>query len=168
MTNLGINYFLDWIDRAEGTISAFINSDWRGSWRRAGPFGVIAEFVKTLAGFGSHRFIVEPPQSMRGIDLERELFDHGVKLFDRGVNKENGRLYIIFDVKRRQRGWANYLLVRMGCTVVDGHVQDAANYNRWSLTGEGGRNDMPIDRVWARRGMKRPRRKVKSLWDLIP
>ena len=41
---------LDWIDRAEGLISSFVDADWQGAYKGRGGAGALGELVATELG----------------------------------------------------------------------------------------------------------------------
>jgi hypothetical protein len=102
--------YLDWIDRVEGLISSFLNADWKGSSRRAGLAGVIAELGRTISGGNRWRIYVPRDCSWSGAEIERFLESYGVNIWDRGFLGKD----IYFSVKERQADWAEYLLLRRG------------------------------------------------------
>jgi hypothetical protein len=55
----------------------------------------------------------------RGIDVERLLARHGVKVWDRGIAGDD----LYFCVKRRQLKWAEYLLLRAGVPVTSALIE---------------------------------------------
>jgi hypothetical protein len=105
---------LNWIDRLEGLISTIVNADWRGTHRTPGPSGTIIEVVDTVTYQNAPMIRVSKFSSWSGLEIERLLRRHGVKLWDRGVTSQE----IFFRVKRRQVKWAEYLLLRAGVPVV--------------------------------------------------
>jgi hypothetical protein len=111
---LDIPAYFDLIDRFEGMVSTFIHADWRGAWERRGPLGLIAEFVSCLSSHNSPEIRVSRYTAWRGIDVERLLKRHGVKVWDRGII---GPCFY-FRVKQRQVKWAEYVLLRAGVTMV--------------------------------------------------
>lgn len=105
---------LDWIDRVEGVVSTFVNADWNGAYERAGVPGLLSEFGASVTG--QNRWTIEVPRDCgwSGIEIERLLRRHGVKIWGRGFTPKTLRFY----VKRRQANWAEYLLFRRGIPVV--------------------------------------------------
>ena len=113
MDLLDIPASVDQIDRIEGIISTFVNADWEGVFRTKGVEGVIAEFVACLTANNAPKILVSRYSSWRGIDIERLLNRHGIKIWDRGFAGDE----LYFRVKRRQVVWAEYLLLRAGVPV---------------------------------------------------
>ncbi len=105
--------FFDPINRIEGVISTFRNADWDNAYRERGVAGVIAEFVACITSSNAPTITVARGSHWRGIDIERLLKRHGVKVWDRGIAGDD----LYFCVKRRQVEWAEYLLLRAGVPV---------------------------------------------------
>jgi hypothetical protein len=105
---------LNVIDRIEGLVSGFLNADWRSAAQRDGFVGLIGEFAVTLSGRNAWRFHVPRNCGWSGIEMERLLQRHGVKIWDRDFTHD----CLTFRVKRRQANWAEYLLRRRGIPVV--------------------------------------------------
>jgi hypothetical protein len=105
---------LNVIDRIEGLVSGFLNADWRGAVQRDGVAGLIQEFAATTTGHNAWRFYVPRDCGWSGIEMERLLRRHGVKIWDRDFTHD----CLTFRVKRRQANWAEYLLRRRGVPVV--------------------------------------------------
>jgi hypothetical protein len=105
---------LDLISRVEGFVSGFLNADWHGAFQRAGPVGLINEFAASLTGRNAWTFYVPRDCGWSGIEMERLLKRHGVKIWDRGFTRD----CLTFCVKRRQANWAEYLLRRRGIPVL--------------------------------------------------
>jgi hypothetical protein len=122
MDLLDLPAYFDPIDRIEGAISTFVNADWKGAYRRGGLVGLAAEFVACITSHNAPTIYVERNSHWRGIDIERLLRRHGVKIWDRGIAGDN----LYFCVKRRQAKWTEYLLLRAGVPVV-GPIFDARN-----------------------------------------
>lgn len=112
-TLLDVLAYFDPIDRIEGLVSTFLNADWRGAYKRHGRLGVLREFIACIASHNCPTIYIARRSSWRGIDVERLLKRHGVKLWDRGLANRD-ELY--FCVKRRQARWAEYVLKRAGVT----------------------------------------------------
>jgi len=104
---------LDVIDRIEGIVSTFVNADWAGARRRDGGIGVINEFIDCLAFANAPTVRVSRDSSWSGLEIERLLRRHGVKVWNRGIIGDE----LYFCVKRRQARWAEYLLLRAGVPV---------------------------------------------------
>lgn len=104
---------LDIISRIEGVVSTFLNADWRGAARRGGMQGLLRELGASLTASNTWTLYVPRNCGWRGIDIERLLRRHGVKIWGRGFTNE----YLTFRVKRRQANWAEYLLWRRGIPV---------------------------------------------------
>jgi hypothetical protein len=113
MDLLDIPAYFDPIDRIEGLVSTFINADWAGTYRRRGGEGVLMEFVACLTSRNAPTIRISRYSSWHGIDVERLLKRHGVKVWDRGLAGDD----LYFCVKRRQVKWAEYLLMRAGVPV---------------------------------------------------
>jgi hypothetical protein len=113
MDLLDIPSYFDPIDRIEGVLSTFRHADWAGAYRRHGVDGVIAEFFACLTAYNAPTIRVWRYSHWRGIDIERLLRRHGVKIWDRGIAGDD----LYFCVKRRQVKWAEYLLLRAGVPV---------------------------------------------------
>jgi len=105
--------YFDFIDRIEGIVSTFLNADWAGAWRRRGAAGLLTEFIACLTAHNAPVIRVSRYSPWRGIDIERLLRRHGVKVWDRGIAGDD----LYFCVKRRQARWAEYLLLRAGVPV---------------------------------------------------
>lgn len=112
---------IDLIDRFEGIIFNWKNAPWRRSWRERGVPGVLLTFLSCLTEHNVVWMHVSR-YNVRGIDIERMLRRHGVKLGDRSVSSDGHGL--TFNVKRRQEGWCRYLLNRYGCEVKDAPAGD--------------------------------------------
>jgi hypothetical protein len=113
MDLLDIAASFDLIDRIEGAVSTLINADWSGAYNRNGIDGVISEFSACLVSSNAPMIRVSRYSHWRGIDIERLLKRHGVKIWDRGISGDD----LYFRVKRRQVKWAEYLLLRAGVPV---------------------------------------------------
>ena len=105
--------YIDLIDRVEGVFSTFLNADWEGAYQRDGIYGVIDEILACLTSHNAPLIRVARHSHWRGIDIERLLKRHGVKVWDRGIQADD----LYFRVKRRQVKWAEYLLLRAGVPV---------------------------------------------------
>ena len=113
MDLLDIPAYFDPIDRIEGAVSTFLNADWLGAYHTNGITGMILEFVACVTSDNAPTIRVSRFSHWRGIDIERLLARHGVKVWDRGLAGHN----LYFCVKRRQVRWAEYLLLRAGVPV---------------------------------------------------
>ena len=113
MDILDIPEYFDPINRIEGAVSTFLNADWAGAYHRNGVAGVIVEFFACLNAYNAPTIRVSRYSHWRGIDIERLLRRHGVKVWDRGIAGDD----LYFCVKRRQVKWAEYLLLRAGVPV---------------------------------------------------
>jgi len=71
-------------------------------------------FLRQLSGQDSWQFYVPRDCGWSGIEMERLLKRHGVKIWDRDFTRD----CLTFRVKRRQANWAEYLLRRRGIPVV--------------------------------------------------
>jgi hypothetical protein len=105
---------LDVISRIEGFVSGFLNADWHGAFQRGGLTSLVDECAASLVGRNAWRFYVPRDCGWSGIEMERLLKRHGVKVWDRGFTRE----CLTFRVKRRQANWAEYLLRRKGIPVL--------------------------------------------------
>ncbi|MBN1889449.1 MAG: hypothetical protein JW850_15755 [Thermoflexales bacterium] len=111
---LDIPEYFDPINRIEGAVSTFLNADWYGAIERRGLVGgILFEFVACLTNYNAPTIRVARGD-WRGIDIERLLRHHGVKVWDRGLANSDE---IYFCVKRRQVRWADYVLRRAGVPV---------------------------------------------------
>lgn len=135
---LDIARYFDPIDRIEGAISAFIRADWSGAMRRRGAVGLLVEFVACLTAHNSPTIRVSRESRWRGIDVERLLARHGIKVWDRGAS--GTELY--FCVKRRQVKWAEYVLLRAGVPLTSA-LKESRN-SEWAQSRLG----IPIPRGW--------------------
>lgn len=113
MDLLDLPAYFDPIDRIEGVVSTFRNADWDNAYRERGFVGVIAEFFACVTSANAPTIRVARESHWRGIDIERLLKRHGVKVWDRGIAGDD----LYFCVKRRQVEWAEYLLLRAGVPV---------------------------------------------------
>ncbi len=77
-------------------------------------FERVDAFVRRLSGERSWRFYVPRNCGWSGIEMERLLARHGVKMWDRGFTRD----CLTFCVKLRQANWAEYLLRRRGIAVL--------------------------------------------------
>lgn len=107
-----LSYF-DWINRAEGFVSTFINADWKGSYNRYGYAGIAKELLSSLTGRNTWTFAIPRDCGWTGWEIEKMLNRYGVKVFGRGINSRELR----FKVKLRQANWAEYLLLRAGIPI---------------------------------------------------
>jgi hypothetical protein len=114
MDLLDIPEYFDPINRIEGAISTFLNADWLGAYHRNGITGVVSEFVACVTSHNAPTIRVSRHSHWRGIDVERLLRRYGVKVWDRGLAGDD----LYFCVKRRQVGWAEYILLRAGVPVM--------------------------------------------------
>lgn len=105
---------MDLINRIDGIVSTFIHADWKGAYRRGGPAGLAAEFLASLTGQNTWTLMVPQDSGWPGIEIERVLTRHGVRIWGRGFMGD----CLYFRVKRRQARWAEYLLWRAGVPVV--------------------------------------------------
>lgn len=103
----------DPINRLEGAISTFLNADWSGAYERDGLAGLVAEFWACVTSQNAPTIRVSRHSHWRGIDIERLLWRHGVRIWDRGVVGDE----LYFCVKLRQVKWAEYVLLRAGVPV---------------------------------------------------
>ncbi len=105
---------MDVINRIDDFVSSFIHANWEGAYRRAGPAGVAAEFLVTLTGQNRWTIMVPQDAGWTGLEIERLLTRHGVRVWGRGFLGD----CLYFSVKRRQARWTEYLLWRAGVPVV--------------------------------------------------
>ncbi len=115
---LDLPAYFDPIDRIEGVVSTFVNADWKGAYSRAGWIGLVEEFVACLTSHNAPTIYIERTSHWRGIDIERLLLRHGVKIWDRGIAGD----HLYFCVKRRQARWAEYLLLRAGIPIATARI----------------------------------------------
>jgi hypothetical protein len=113
MNWLDIPSYFDPINRIEGVISTFRYADWEGAYQRDGIDGVVSEFWACVTSSNAPTIHVSRYSSWSGIEIERLLGRHGVRVWDRGISGDD----MIFCVKRRQVEWAEYLLLRAGVPV---------------------------------------------------
>ena len=113
MDLLDIPAYFDPIDRLEGAVSTFLNADWEGAYRRNGFPGLLSELLACVTSYNAPTIRVSRHSHWRGIDIERLLRRHGVRVWDRGLAGDD----LYFCVKRRQVKWAEYLLLRAGVPV---------------------------------------------------
>jgi len=113
MDLLDIPEYFDPINRVEGAISTFLNADWLGAYHRNGIAGLISEFLACVTSYNAPTIRVSRHSHWRGIDIERLLRRHGVRVWDRGLAGND----LYFCVKRRQLKWAEYVLLRAGVPV---------------------------------------------------
>ena len=118
MDLLDLPQYFDPIDRIEGIVSTLLNADWAGAYRRHGIDGIIGEFLACLTSYNAPTIRVSRYSHWRGIDIERLLARHGVKIWDRGLAGDE----LFFRVKCRQVKWAEYLLLRAGVPVTSALV----------------------------------------------
>ena len=90
--------YFDPINRLEGAVSTFINADWKGAYRKHGIAGLLSEFVACVTNANAPTIYIARDSGWRGIDVERLLKRHGVKVWDRGLAGE----CLYFCVKKRQ------------------------------------------------------------------
>jgi len=105
--------FFDPINRIEGVVSTFRNADWKGAYNERRIVGIFDELFACLSSSNAPTICVSRYSHWRGIDIERLLYRHGVKVWDRGIAGDD----LYFCVKRRQVKWAEYLLLRAGVPV---------------------------------------------------
>ena len=105
--------YFDPIDRIEGVISTFRYADWEGAYQRNGINGVIAELWACVTSSNAPTIRVSRYSAWSGIEIERLLSRHGVRVWDRHISGDD----VCFSVKRRQVKWAEYLLLRAGVPV---------------------------------------------------
>lgn len=152
---LDILAYFDWINRVEGFISTFLNADWKGAYNRRGYIGVVDECFASLLGQNAWTFRVPRDCGWRGIEIERLLKRHGVRIWGRGVNGRE----LFFQVKLRQADWAEYLLLRCGIPLTSTLFNPRnLEYARWYSPG----TEPPM-----RNRNKTKQRAHKSLIDYI-
>jgi len=110
---LDIPEYFDPINRIEGAISTFLNADWGRAWAKHGLAGLIGEFIACVTSTNAPTIRVSRFSHWRGIDVERLLKRHGIKLWDRGIVGDD----IYFCVKSRQVKWAEYVMLRAGIPI---------------------------------------------------
>ncbi|OGO40087.1 MAG: hypothetical protein A2Z03_05075 [Chloroflexi bacterium RBG_16_56_8] len=115
--------YLDLVDPVEGFISTFRYANWDGAYRRAGVIGLVTEFCASLAAMNCWTIWVERDKGWSGIEIERLLFRHGVRVWGRGFLDEQ----LFFRVKKRQARWAEYVLLRRAVPIA-GAPFDPCNY----------------------------------------
>lgn len=130
---------LDLIDRIEGIVSTFMNADWAGARKRDGIVGVINECIDCLTFANAPTVLVSRDSSWSGLEIERLLRRHGVKVWNRGVLGDS----LYFCIKRRQARWAEYLLLRAGVPVTSAPVDPR---NRDYTAGFAPRSEPPTRR----------------------
>ncbi|MBM3127588.1 MAG: hypothetical protein FJ009_03025 [Chloroflexi bacterium] len=113
MDLLDLPAYFDPINRIEGMISTFRNADWHNAYAQRGVAGLVDEFFACVFSSNAPTIRVARGSPWRGIDIERLLARHGVKVWDRGIAGDD----LYFCVKRRQLKWAEYLLLRAGVPV---------------------------------------------------
>jgi hypothetical protein len=106
--------YLDLIDRVDEVVSTFIHADWKGAYKRHGLAGLGGELVASLSQQNTWTFWVPRDAGFSGIEIERLLTRHGVRVWGRGFLDDS----LYFHVKKRQARWAEYLLWRAGIPVV--------------------------------------------------
>jgi hypothetical protein len=116
--------FFDPIDRIEGVLLTFYYANWKKA-RKGGPLGILFEFLSAVVGYSAPTILIGRGSSWRGIDVERLLKRHGIKIWDRGIASQSA---LYFCVKRRQVGWAEYLLARAGVPLLSQHDPNARRY----------------------------------------
>ncbi len=120
---LDVPLFFDPIDRIEGMICTFYYANWKKA-RKGGPLGILLEFLSAAVNYSAPTIFVR--RNVRsGQQIEQLLMRHGIKLWDRGL-KDEYTLY--FCVKRRQVGWAEYLMERAGLELLSQHDPNARRY----------------------------------------
>lgn len=110
---LDLPAYFDPINRLEGMISTFRNANWNNAYAQRGVVGWMDEFCACVTARNAPTIRVARGSPWRGIDIERLLDRHGVKVWDRGIAGDE----LYFCVKRRQVKWAEYLLLRAGVPV---------------------------------------------------
>jgi len=119
MNLLDTSLAFDPINRIEGVISTFINADWNGAYQRDGVYGLVSEFLNCLTSRNAPTIYVSQYSLWSGIEIERLLYRHGVRVWDRGWSGDD----LYFCVKLRQVKWAEYLLLRAGVPVTSTLVE---------------------------------------------
>ena len=72
--------------------------------------------VQNILNGPSHTFFVEESSGWRGIEIERLLVRHGIRIWGEMIVAGD----IMFTVRRAQARWAQYLLERAGVPIKDG------------------------------------------------
>ncbi len=104
----------NWVDRLEGLLSSFINSDWHG----------IGDSQTPVDLFGSWTFHIRRDVAWTGGEVERFLRHYGIVAWGRRLTGD----HYILSVKPRQAEWAEYLLLRRGIAI------DAPYFNPQNAT----------------------------------
>ncbi len=107
---------MDLVDWVEGIVSTFRYTDWNGAFQRGGIPGVFNEFLASVGGANAWTLSIQRNAGWSGIDAERLLARHGVRVWGRWFIEDN----LLFCVKKRQARWAEYLLLRRGIPVTSG------------------------------------------------
>lgn len=110
MDLLDLPAYFDPISRLEGAVSTFLNADWEGAYRKHGVAGLLAEFAACVTSQNAPTLYISRGAGWSGIQVERLLSRHGVKVWDRGLAGDN----LYFCVKKRQVKWAEYVMQRAG------------------------------------------------------
>lgn len=110
---LDIPAYFDPINLVEGVISTFIRAEWDRAWRRAGVLGLLWEIIRCVLNLNTHTIYLDRYCGWSGIQAERLLKRYGIPLWDRHLAGES----VAFCVKKRQARWAEYVLMRAGCTL---------------------------------------------------
>lgn len=113
---------LDWIDRLHGVWFAFTRANWRGMFSRRGAVGLFTELVSAFVMHDAPVVRVLRSPGRSGLDIERMLRRHGIRLGDRYIDSKE----IHFRVERRQHTWALYVLRRAGVPVIMSGNESAA------------------------------------------
>ncbi len=124
---LDIPAYFDPIDRVEGVLCTFYYADWARAARQRGAIGVAFELISAIAGYCAPTITFRRGAGWSGLEIEKLLRRHGVKIWDRGI-ADSHTLY--FCVKRRQVAWAEYLLERAGAPITSQHDVKAIQYGR--------------------------------------
>lgn len=91
---------------------ALHHADWDEAAER-GPFALVAEFFRALAGLSAWPFFVPLESGWRPSTIRPILVAHGIESW--GWGKQGGELF--FQVKLRQASWAQYLLQQNGVPI---------------------------------------------------
>lgn len=127
---------LDLIDRLHGVWFAFTRANWRGMFSRRGAVGLLTEMISAFTMHNSPVVRVSRMSSWSGLEIERMLRRHGIRLGDFYIDSKE----IHFRVELRQHTWALYVLRRAGVPVIMGGNESAAtataeNYQAGDVPG---------------------------------
>jgi hypothetical protein len=95
----------------------FRHADWDHA-RKAGPFGIIWEFIQAATGTNTRPFFIPVDAGWRFQDVQTLLRKHGIEAW--AVGSFKGEMH--FSVKKRQGAWAQYVMLREGVPLIHGWV----------------------------------------------